>query len=112
MKTYMFIALLGTATVVQASRLDYYPEGAICDRKSGFCADHMGVSVALTKLYLGEKAEKKLMAQIKEVGTENFDATTFSMQGGLTCDAKIKTCWTNRYDKKVDVKATHTLFGK
>ena len=33
------------------------------------------------------------------------------MSGGLTCDTKVKTCWTNRYDKKVDVK-TRTLFGQ
>jgi len=34
------------------------------------------------------------------------------MSGGLTCDTKVKTCWTNGYDKKVDVKATRTLFGQ
>jgi hypothetical protein len=52
------------------------------------------------------------MAEINKVGIQDFDATTFTMRGGLTCDTKVKTCWTNRYDKKVDVKATQTLFGK
>lgn len=112
MKRTILFALLTAAFAAQAAGLDYYKEGAICDRKSGFCADHMGVSVALTKMYLGDKAEQKLMAQIDEVGIQNFDATKFSMRGGLTCDTKVKTCWTNRYDKKVDVKATQTLFGK
>jgi hypothetical protein len=112
MKNLMLLTLLCIASSGYAAGLDYYGEGAICDKKYGFCADHMGVSVALTKLYLGDKAEQKLMAQIKEVGIGNFDPTTFSMRGGLICDTKVKTCWTNRYDKKVHSKATQTLFGK
>lgn len=112
MKKIALISLLTASFVVQAAGLDYYKEGAICDRKSGFCADGQGVSVALTKLYLGAKAEQKLMTQINEVGLQNFDATTFTMLGGLSCDTKVKTCWTNRYDKKVDLKATKTLFGQ
>lgn len=110
-KKITFLTLLVAALSCQAAGLDFHKEGAICDKKSGFCADHMGVSVALTKMYLGEQAEKKLMAEINKVGIQDFDATTFTMRGGLTCDTKIKTCWTNRYDKKIDVKATRTLFG-
>jgi hypothetical protein len=113
MKKFVFVALLATTFAAQAAGLDYYKEGAICDRKSGFCADEMGVSVALTKMYLGDKAEQKLMAEINKVGIQDFDATTFTMRGGLTCDTKVKTCWTNRYDKtKVDAKAMRTLFGQ
>lgn len=106
------LLLLNTCLSSYAASLDYHKEGAICDKSSGFCADHMGVSVALTKMYLGENAERKLMAEINKVGIQDFDATTFTMRGGLTCDTKIKTCWTNRYDKKVDAKATKTLFSK
>jgi hypothetical protein len=112
MKSTMFIATLLAASIAQAASLDYYKEGAICDKKAGFCADFMGVSVALTKMYLGDEAEQKLMAEINKVGVQDFDATTFTMSGGLTYDTKQKTCWTNRYDKKVDAKATRTLFGK
>ena len=64
-----------------------------------------------THFQLGDKAEQKLMADINKVGIKDFDASTFTMSGGLTCDTKVKTCWTNRYDKKVDVK-TRTLFGQ
>lgn len=112
MKKFTLIVLLCIASLAQAAGLDYYKEGAICDKKSGFCADFMGVSVALTKMYLGDKAEQKLMAEINKVGVQDFDATTFTMRGGLNCDTKVKTCWTNRYDRKVDIKATQTLFGK
>ena len=112
MKILMFVATLTIASTVQAAGLDYYKEGAICDKKAGFCADFMGVSVGLTKMYLGDKAEKKLMAEINKVGLEDFDATTFTMSGGLTCETKKNTCWTSRNRDKVDSKATKTLFGK
>jgi hypothetical protein len=56
MKKLILISMLTTAFGAHAAGLDYYKEGAICDRKSGFCADFMGVSVALTKMYLGDKA--------------------------------------------------------
>jgi hypothetical protein len=112
MRKIALIFLMTVSLAANAAGLEYHKEGAICDRKSGFCADFMGVSVALTKMYLGDKAEQKLMAEINKVGIQDFDATTFTMRGGLTCDTKVKTCWTKRYDKKVDVKATQILFGK
>lgn len=88
------------------------PGGVICDQKSGFCADEQGVSVAITEMELGKKASKKLMDQIRTVGIENFDATSFTMTGGLHCETKQKKCFTNKYDNRVDPKATKALFGK
>jgi len=88
------------------------PGGVICDQKSGFCADEQGVSVAITEMELGKKASKKLMDQIRTVGIENFDATSFTMTGGLHCETKQKKCFTNKYDNVVDAKASKALFGK
>lgn len=88
-----------------------YKPGTLCDSKAGFCADSQGVSVSITEMELGAKAGKKLMAEINKVGINDFDATTFTMSGGLNCDTKEKKCYTSRYDKKIDVKATKTLFG-
>lgn len=88
-----------------------YKPGTLCDSKAGFCADSQGVSVGITEMELGPKAGKKLMAEINKVGINDFDATTFTMSGGLNCNTKEKKCYTNRYDKKIDVKATKTLFG-
>ena len=81
-----------------------YKPGTLCDSKAGFCADSQGVSVSITEMELGAKAGKKLMAEINKVGINDFDATTFTMSGGLNCNTKEKKCYTNRYDKKVDVK--------
>lgn len=107
----IFGAAIIAASFAHAGGLDYR-EGAICDPQAGFCADHMGVSVGLTKEYLGASAEQKLMERIKNLGEGNFDPTWFTMSGGLTCKTQEKTCWTSRYGSKVDKKATATLFGK
>ena len=89
----------------------YSPDpGAMCDRKGGFCADYAGVSVALTKMYLGAKAEAHLMEQLNK-GGKDFDATTFTMSDGIYCDTKAKQCM-GKLDKKVDAAHTKALFGK
>ena len=104
---YLFLVL---ASPVWAATLDFYKEGAICDKRAGFCADHMGVSLGLTKLYLGEKAEKNLMTQINKVGSDSFNPKIFTMSGGLTCDTDKKQCWTSKLGDKPHDRATKTLF--
>lgn len=90
----------------------YSPDpGAICDKKAGFCADYEGVSVALTKMYLGDKAEKNLMDQINKVGIKDFDATTFTLSDGIYCDCKAKQC-KEKLSGKPDAAHTKALFGK
>lgn len=87
--------------------------GVICDSRGGFCADTEGVALALTKLYLGEAAEKRLMDMIRSgPGVQNFDATTFVLTNKVTCDCKAKVCKVSKYDDKVDVKHTQWLFGQ
>ena len=89
----------------------YSPDpGAICDKKGGFCADYEGVSVALTKMYLGDKAEKNLMEQVSK-GGKDFDATTFTMSDGIQCDAKAKQC-KDKLSGKPDAAHTRALFGQ
>ena len=48
----------------------------------------MGVTVELTRMYLGEKAGQKLLAEFNKVGIDAVDTTSFTMRGGLNCDAK------------------------
>ena len=89
----------------------YSPDpGTICDKKAGFCADYEGVSVALTKMYLGDKAEKNLMDQINKVGIKDFDASTFTLSDGITCDCKAKQC-KEKLSGKLDAAHTKALFG-
>ena len=103
---FLFMAAPNSAQAIE------YKTEAICDKAAGFCADWMGVSVALTKMYLGEEAEAKLMATINTVGISQFDATEFTMTGGLTCHTKEQLCWTTRLRQTLDKKAINTLFGQ
>ena len=85
--------------------------GVLCDRKAGFCADSEGISMGLTKLYLGEEAEQKMMAEINKVGLENFDTSAFVLTNGVACDCKAKRCTASKYDQKTDAAHTQALFG-
>ena len=87
--------------------------GVICDKKGGFCADSEGVAVALTKLYLGDAAETRLMDMIRSgPGLPSFDATTFVLTNKVACDCKAKVCKVSKYEDKVDAKHTQWLFGQ
>jgi hypothetical protein len=49
--------------------------------------------MGLTKEYLGEKAEQKMMAQITQVGSRNFDATWVTLSNGISCKTKQNACY-------------------
>ncbi|MEY4685778.1 MAG: hypothetical protein RLZ25_2237 [Pseudomonadota bacterium] len=80
--------------------------GVICDKKANFCADSTGISVALTKMYLGDKAEKKLM----DMGA--FDMSEFVLTNGVRCDTKTQKCTVSKINQTVDAAHTKALFGK
>jgi Fels-1 Prophage Protein-like len=111
--TTVFLCLLpvlSTATALAGAA--YSPKaGVLCDKKAGFCSDSEGISMALTKLYLGEQAEQKMMAEIHKVGLDDFDATTFVLSDGVACNCKAKQCTVSKYDAKVDAAHTQALFG-
>lgn len=106
------LLVTGAAVAATLKGVVYSPDpGAICDRKGGFCADYEGVSVALTRMYLGDKAEKNLMEQINKVGINDFDATTFTLSDGIYCDCKAKQC-KEKVSGKSNAAHTRALFGK
>lgn len=99
---------------VQLKGAVYSPQpGVICDKKGGFCADAEGIAVALTKLYLGDKAEQKLMDMIRPTsGVQDFDPTLFVLSNHVACDCKAKRCKVSKYEDKIDTAHTKALFGK
>ena len=66
--------------------------GVLCDSKAGFCADSYGISMGLTKEYLGQAAQDKLMSY------KDFDTSAFTMSNGVYCDARKQACFKDRYD--------------
>ena len=100
------------AGAAEAATLYSPYKGVLCDRKSGFCADREGISMGLTKLYLGTRAEQKLMDRRHQVGPDKFDTGEFTTSNGITCKAKQQACYTRRDPTKIDTRTTGILFGE
>jgi len=80
--------------------------GVVCDRKSGFCADSYGISMGLTRDYLGGRN-----ADIWTKRTRgNFDTSVFGMSNGVYCDTHEGRCYTNKLKDNVDHYFTNALF--
>ena len=113
MKHFIALTLVASLSTMANAKSDanvYSPEaGVICDKKSGFCSDSYGISLGMTKDFLGQKAADKLM---KILSDKNFDATFYTMMNGLTCDTKKKICKKSKWDEKADAHWTAILFGK
>lgn len=101
------IALASTAnTLITPTK------GVLCDQY--LCADENGVSVKLTKKYLGDIVAKALTSQ------GDFDVTEFTFANKISCDTKVKKCYVDRYynadgdgtRSAVDPKYTAELFGR
>jgi hypothetical protein len=110
----LLFPLLALSKPVQLKGQVYSPDaGVICDKKAGFCADSEGIAVALTKMYLGDTAEKRLMDRIRpEPGVQDYDTTTFVLTNKVACDCKAKQCKVSKYEGKIDAAHTKALFGR
>lgn len=83
----------------------YFPErGVVCDRTAGLCADSYGISMGLTKEYLGQAAQDKLMSR------KSHDNTRFDMSNGVFCNSKVRTCYQSKFQEKVDHHFTNKLY--
>jgi len=113
MKTVAMVALmisLGSIANAKSHENVYSPEqGVICDKKSEFCSDSYGISLGMTKDFLGQKAADKMT---KILSDKDFDATVYAMSNGLYCDTKQKICKKSKWDEKADAYWTKILFGK
>ena len=104
----LMISLAGVANAKTQANV-YSPEaGVICDKKSGFCSDSYGISIGMTKDFLGQKAADKFT---KILSDKDFDPTSYTMSNGLSCDTKKKICKKSKWDDKADAHWTKILFG-
>lgn len=87
--------------------------GVICDRKARFCADAQGISLGLTKAYLGAKAEATMLSRINGAGgPANYDLTWFGLSNGVDCKTQEKVCHVAKHSDQMDAAHTHALFGR
>ncbi len=106
------VLMIGASSVTSAKTQGnvYSPEqGVICDKKSGFCSDSYGISIGMTKDFLGQKAADKWT---KNLSDKDFDPTVYAMSNGLYCDTKKKICKKSKWDEKADAHWTAVLFGE
>ena len=101
--------IVGLSSFVSASSVYSPSKGVICDKKSGFCSDSYGISIGMTKDFLGQKAADKWT---KNLSDKDFDPTVYAMSNGLYCDTKKKICKKSKWDEKADAHWTAVLFGK
>jgi uncharacterized protein YecT (DUF1311 family) len=88
----------------------FSPErGIICDKKSSLCMDGEGISVAFTKMYLGDAAANKLMKRMDKY--RSFDTSWVTFSNGLDCRAKERVCYTSKHSGVVDRHWTKILFA-
>ena len=99
---------IGATSLLSASSVYSPDKGVICDKKAGFCTDSYGISLGLTKEYLGGKAEKKWS---KILSDNSFDSTSFTLSNGLSCNTKQKICKKSKFDDNADAHWTKVLFG-
>lgn len=89
-----------------------YP-GVICDRKAQFCADAQGISLGLTREYLGAKAEEVMLGRIRDAGgPAQYDLTWFGFSNGVDCKTRQQVCHVSKHSDKVDAAHTRALFGR
>lgn len=102
----MTAALLSSGALAKSQTIYSPDQGVLCDRKSGFCADTTGISMAFTDMFLGKKAAAKLL---KVMGSD-ADESVFTMSNGVHCEMKAKKCTTSKWNDTPDPVANGVLF--
>ena len=112
MQWLIMALLLGATGAVFASTIFSPASGVVCDKKSNYCVDEQGISMGLTKHYLGQKAQDALMNVIGDgVGVS---LTEYTLSNGVYCDSNKKQCYVDRYypqtKEKFERKLTMEIF--
>ena len=108
-KTVIMAVAVALSGIAYAGSVYSPSKGVICDKKSKFCADSYGISIALTKEYLGAKAATNLE---KMADKYHMSMSDWTFSNGVSCDTHKKICKKSKWDEKADTHWTKILFGK
>ncbi|MFB2863377.1 YcgJ family protein [Aeromonas sp. MdU4] len=90
------LAALLLTGAAQAAPAVFSPEsGVLCDKKAGFCADSQGISMGLTRIHLGDKAQAKLMKTFGSI--DGVDMGSYTLSNKVHCESSEKQCYQDRY---------------
>ena len=108
--TVLVMLALGTTIEAKDTANVYSPEqGIICDKKSHFCVDSNGISMAFSKEFLGQVSVDKFMKMTDNL--KDMDVTIFTFSNGVNCDTNKKICKKSKWDEQADSNWTKILFG-
>ena len=86
----------------------FSPEkGIVCDKASDFCADSQGISLGLTKEYLGQEAADSIGDMIER---DQMDTVKYTMSNGVYCDAGERKCYKGSSREELDSYYTNWLY--
>ncbi len=95
-KKSVVFAVLFFSGLAQAAPALFSPEaGVLCDKKAGFCADSQGISMGLTRIHLGDKAQAKLVKTFGSI--DGVDMGSYTLSNGVHCESSEKQCYQDRY---------------
>ncbi|EMP6174913.1 hypothetical protein R9D66_004264 [Citrobacter amalonaticus] len=108
----VLMILVGVSGKAIAANVMSPSRGVVCDKNAGFCVDYRGISMGLTKFYLGKQAEDKLLITLGD----NANLSEYTFSNGIYCDSKEKQCYNDRYyprtpDKR-NINMTKQIFGQ
>jgi hypothetical protein len=97
--------------VAKASKDIGFPAaGVICDKKSNFCVDAKGISMAATQQHLGAAVAQKFEKMNGPL--KDMDTTRYVLSNGVDCDSAKKVCMAERRGTEVERRYTRHLFGQ
>ena len=80
----------------------------VCDPAGPICYDHQGISLGLTRLYYGARAERDLLSQFANQPLPR----EFRLSNGSVCSVIARSCWSDGWSKRyINQSLTQQLFG-
>lgn len=84
------------ALPARAQNLSYPAPGVICDGSAKLCYDKKGLSVALTGIAYGQRAQQKAINGLNN-GTPSPE---FKLSNGSVCSLALGACWEDGWSKQ------------
>jgi len=90
------LGLSMAAGPVLAQNLSFPAPGVICDGSAKFCYDKQGLSIALTGIAYGQRAQLKAMTSLNN----GSPSSEFKLSNGSVCSLALGACWEDGWSKR------------
>jgi hypothetical protein len=87
---------LAPSQPARAQNLSFPAPGVICDGSAKFCYDKQGLSVALTGVAYGQRAQQKALTSLNN----GNPSQEFKLSNGSVCSLALGACWEDGWSKR------------